>query len=68
MGEFPSKEHWQNCYGNVEDGFLEIDAIIGDIIFYEFAVADHISHTVWEKGHFLGHCLRQNKRLVASGS
>jgi hypothetical protein len=33
MGEFPSKEHWQNCYGTVEDDFLEIDAIIGDILF-----------------------------------
>jgi hypothetical protein len=33
MGEFPSKENWQNCYETVEDDFLEIDAIIGDIIF-----------------------------------
>jgi hypothetical protein len=34
MGEFPNKEHWQNCYGTaVTDDFLEIDAIIGDIIF-----------------------------------
>jgi hypothetical protein len=33
MGEFPSKEHWQNFYGTVEDDFLVIDAIIGDIIF-----------------------------------
>jgi hypothetical protein len=36
-------------YGTVEDHFLMIDAIIGDIIFYEFAVADHISLTVREK-------------------
>ncbi len=51
MGEFPSKEHWQNYYGTVEDDFLEIDAIIGDIIyFYEFAVAVRISLTVKEKG------------------
>jgi hypothetical protein len=34
MGEFPSKEHWQNCYGTVEDDFLEIDVIFGDIIFF----------------------------------
>jgi hypothetical protein len=33
MGEFPSKKHWQNCYGTFEEDFLEIDAIIGDIIF-----------------------------------
>jgi hypothetical protein len=33
MGELPSKKHWQNCYGTLEDGFLKIDAIIGDIIF-----------------------------------
>jgi hypothetical protein len=32
MGEFPSKEHSQNCYGTVEDDFLEIDAKIGYII------------------------------------
>jgi hypothetical protein len=52
MRGFFSNEHWQNCYGNVEDDFLEIGAIIGDLIFYEFAVADHISLTVREKGHF----------------
>jgi hypothetical protein len=35
MGEFSGKEHWQNCYGTVEDDFLEIiDAINGDIIFF----------------------------------
>ncbi len=69
MGEFHSnKEHWQNCYGTVEDDFLAIDAIIGDIIFYEFAVADHISLTVREKGRFLGLCLRKNKSLMAPGS
>ncbi len=68
MGEFPSKEHWQNCYGTVEDDVLEIAAIIGDIIFYELAVADHISLTAREKGLFLGHCLRNNKSLVAPGS
>ncbi len=34
MGEFPSKEHGRNCYGTVEDDFLETDAIIGDIIFF----------------------------------
>ncbi len=34
MGEFPSKEHWQNFYGTAEDDFSEIHAIIGDIIFF----------------------------------
>ncbi len=69
MGDFPSKENWQNCYGTVDDDFLEIDAIIGDIIFLnEFAVSDHISLTVREKRRFLGHCLRKNKSLVAPGS
>ncbi len=53
MGELHSKEHWQYCYGTVEDDFLEIDAIIGDTwFFYEFAVADYISLTVREKGRF----------------
>jgi hypothetical protein len=33
MGEVTSKEHWQNCDGTLLDNFLEIDAIIGDIIF-----------------------------------
>ncbi len=50
MGEFPSKEHWQNCYGTLLDNFLEIDAIIGDIIFYGFA--DQILHPVREKATF----------------
>ncbi len=70
MEEFPSKEHWQNCYGTVKDDLLEIDARIGDIIFFffEFAVADHILLPVREKERFLGHCLRKNRSLVAPGS
>jgi hypothetical protein len=36
------------------DSFLEIDVIIGDIIFYGFA--DHILHSVREKVPFWGHC------------
>ncbi len=64
MGEFLSKEHWQNRCETVEDDFLEIDAIIGDIIFfYEFAVAAHISLTVREKGRFWGHCLGKKQEL-----
>jgi hypothetical protein len=56
-------------YGTVDDDFLEIDAIIGDIIFFnEFTVVDHNSLTVREKGSFLGHCLRINKSLVAPNS
>jgi hypothetical protein len=27
------KEHWQNFYGTLLNNFLEIDAIIGDILF-----------------------------------
>jgi hypothetical protein len=34
MCEFPSKELCQNSYGIVEDDFLEIDAMIGNIIFF----------------------------------
>jgi hypothetical protein len=70
MGDFPSKEQWQNCYGTVENDFQEIDAIIGDMynFFFDFAVADHISLTVREKGRFLGHSLRKNKSLVAPSS
>jgi hypothetical protein len=54
MGEFPSKEHWQNCYGILLDNFFEIDAIIGKIIFYGFA--DQILPPVREKTPFCGHC------------
>ncbi len=54
MGEFSSKEHWQNCYGTSLDDFLEIDAIIGDIFFFWFA--DHVLHPVREKAPFRGHC------------
>ncbi len=69
MGEFPSKEQRQNCYGTVEDDFREIDAIIRDIIFllYQFGVADHISLAVRERA-FLGPLLKKNKSLVAPGS
>jgi hypothetical protein len=63
MGEFPSKEHWQNCYGTVEDDFLEIDAIIGDFLFYEFAVADHLSLTVRKKGRFFGPLLKKKQEF-----
>jgi hypothetical protein len=53
LGEFPScNEHWQNCYGTVEDDFLEIDAIIGHVFFDEFAVANHIPLTVRKRGRF----------------
>jgi hypothetical protein len=34
MGDSPSKEHWQNCYGTLLDNLLDIDAMIGDIIFF----------------------------------
>jgi hypothetical protein len=68
MEELPSKERWQNCYSTVEDDFLEIDAIVGDIIFYEFAVADHISLTVKEKGRFFfGPLLKKKQELGGTG-
>ncbi len=40
--------------GTLLDEFLEIDAIIGGIIFYGFGV--HILHPVREKTPFWGHC------------
>jgi hypothetical protein len=40
--------------GTLLDDFLEIDTIIGDIIFYGFA--DHILHPVRVKAPFSGHC------------
>jgi hypothetical protein len=40
--------------GTLLDDFLDIDAIIGGIIFYGFA--DHILHPVREKAPFWGHC------------
>ncbi len=42
--------------GTLLDDFLEIDAVIGDIISFGFAAADHILQSVREKGRFLGHC------------
>ncbi len=50
-----SKEYWQNCYGTLLDNFLEIDAIIGDIIFL-YGFAGHVLHSVREKVPFSGHC------------
>ncbi len=41
--------------GTLVDYFLAIHAMIRDIIFYGLAVADHILHSVREKGRFLGH-------------
>jgi hypothetical protein len=64
MGEFHSKEHWQNCYWTLFN-ILQIDAIIGDIIFYGFA--DHILHPVIEEAPFWGHC-QKNESMVAPGS
>jgi hypothetical protein len=40
--------------GNLSDDFLELDAIIGGILFYGFA--DYILHPVREKTPFWGHC------------
>jgi hypothetical protein len=40
--------------GTLLDDFLEIDAIIGGIIFYGFP--DHKLHPVGEKASFWGHC------------
>jgi hypothetical protein len=54
MGLSPSKYHLEIFMRTLLDDFLEIDAIIGGIIFYGFA--DHILHPVREKAHFWGHC------------
>ncbi len=51
MGEFPSKEHWENCYGALLDNFLEIDAIIWDIIFMGLLSTFYIQ---WEWKHLFG--------------
>jgi hypothetical protein len=58
--EFPSKEHLQNRYGTLLDNFLEIDAIIGDMLFYGFA--DHILHLVREST-FSGPLLKKKREL-----
>jgi hypothetical protein len=49
--------------GTLVDNFLEIDAIIGDIIFYWRAVADHILHSVRKKRSFFGPLLKQIRAL-----
>jgi hypothetical protein len=41
--------------GSLLDDFLEIDAIIGGIIFF-YMFADHILHPVRKKAPFWGHC------------
>jgi hypothetical protein len=46
--------------------FLQIDAIIEDIIFCGFP--DHILHPVREKAPILGPLLKKNESLVAPGS
>ncbi len=52
--------------GTLLGDFIEIDAIIGGIIYYGYA--DHILHPVREKAPFWGHCWRNNESLVAVGS
>ncbi len=52
--------------GNLLDDFLEIDAIIEDIIFYGFA--DHNLHSVTETAPSWGYYRRKNESLVAPGS
>jgi hypothetical protein len=47
--------------GTLLDDFLQIDAIIGGIIFDGFA--GHILHPVREKAPLWGHCLRKNGEL-----
>jgi hypothetical protein len=61
MGEFPGKEHWQNCYGTLLDNFLEIDAIIGDIIFFLWVCQSHFTSNERENA-FLGSVLLKKKR------
>jgi hypothetical protein len=63
MGEFPSKEHWQNCFGTLLDNFLEIDAIIRDIIFMDLLITFYIQ---CERKLLFGATLEEkNKSLVA---
>jgi hypothetical protein len=52
MGGFPSKEHWQNCYGTLLDNFLEIDVLTGDIFFFLYGYAEQILHPVRKKAPF----------------
>jgi hypothetical protein len=62
----PARNIWKIIMETLLDDFLDIDAIIGGIIFYGFA--DHILHSVTETAPFCGHCWRKNKSLVAPGS
>ncbi len=57
----PSKEHWQSCYGTLLDNFLEIDAIIGDIIFLGLLITFYIQ---WDRENvFLGLLLKNKHEL-----
>jgi hypothetical protein len=67
MGEFPSKGHWQNSYQTLFDNFLEIDAIIGNIIFFTGLLITF--YIQWERKHLFGATVEEkNKSLVAPGS
>jgi hypothetical protein len=51
MGEFPSKEHWQNCYGILLDNFLQVNAITRGIIFMGVLITFYIQ---LERKHLSG--------------
>ncbi len=61
MKEFPSKEHWQNCYGTLLDSFLKIDAIIGDIIIL-WVCRSHFTSSERESA-LLGPLLKKKQEL-----
>ncbi len=61
-GESASKEHWEICYGTLLNDFIEIDARLGDLLFYGFAVADHILHRVRDST-FFGRLLKKKREL-----
>ncbi len=65
MGEFPSKGIGKIVMGLLRMIFWRLMSYLNEdfFFFYEFAVADHISLTVREKGRFLGHCLRKKQEL-----
>ncbi len=69
MGESPSKEHWQNCYGMrvVKDDLLDVDAIIDHIIFLWVCCCwSHFTYTE-RKRAFFGPLLKEKQELGGTG-
>ncbi len=53
--------HWQNSHRSLLDNYHQIDAVIGDIVFYGFA--DHVLHPVRDKTPFWSHCCSKTREL-----